>query len=466
MSATNKTYHERKIKNAVGWFFVGCIAFVALEVLLIYLGTLTFTHPELDWPSSLVIIGLGGMYLLRQMLLALFFKTPLAENYIPIDKNDNSHVYSIIEEITRKLKLSFPNGVYIAPGINAAVFCRPTMLSLLLKPKQELVIGKILLDILSEEELKVILYHEFGHYATDSLGKKIPVYVMSQFSKSFTSVRKMKKPGIWSNMVNSQVALFSYFAFWLCSIIDKHYKPLAQGEELAADDVAVDNMGADLLVRTLAKVSLLQHYFRYCQWIEGKYKFHLHDEKFVQILLFLCYNHKSGIRSIAPAIRQRIERHFVVDSRAPFSVDVTKPQPPIIPIVSALLKLYPKYEEARLRNKSVKLTFHLDHRKHKLPWVDGKYQIILDGRPIGNGNFIKGFDFNVRTSPGKHTVSVYGISGIIAVPYEFECNSGDNIWFDIDFKVHLRNGYYEIFVASSKIISKRNDRLRDGPLLI
>lgn len=455
MSVTNKTYHERKIKDAVGWFFVGCIAFVALEVLLIYLGSVTFTHPELDWPSSLVIIGLGGLYLLWQMLVALFFRTPLPENYKPIDKNDHWEVYDIIEEITQRLELPIPDGVYIAPGINAAVFCRPSMLSLLLKPKQELVIGELLLKILSKEELKVILYHEFGHYATGSLGKKTPIYVISQFSKSFTSVKKMKKPGIWSNMINSQVALFSYFAFWLCSIIDKHYKPLAQGEELDADDVAVDNIGAQMLVSTLVKVSLLQHYYRYCKWVEGRYRFHLHDEQFAQLLLFLCRNHKSGVRSISPAIRQRIERHFEVDRRLNIPAIEITPQLPNIPVISSLLKLHPKYEEARLRNKSVKLTFHLDHRKHKLPWVDGKYQILLDGKSVGNGNFIKGFDFNVRTSPGKHTVSVYGISGIIAVPYEFECNSGDNICFDMDFKVHLRNGYYEIFVSSSKKYFKK-----------
>lgn len=70
----DRTYHERMIKNAVGWFFVGCIAFVALEFLLIYLGSMTFTHPELDWPSSFIIIGLGGLYLLWQMLGAMFLK--------------------------------------------------------------------------------------------------------------------------------------------------------------------------------------------------------------------------------------------------------------------------------------------------------------------------------------------------------------------------------------------------------
>lgn len=467
MNMIDRTYHERMIKNAVGWFFVGCIAFVALEFLLIYLGTMTFTHPELDWPSSFIIIGLGGLYLLWQMLGAMFFKTPLPEHYKPMDNDNYPEVSAIIDEITARLNLPLPHAVYVAPGLNAAVFSRPNMLSMLINPKRELVIGEMLLNTLRTDEMKVILYHEFGHYASGSLGKKTPIYVISQFSKSFTSVKKMKKPGVWRNMINSQIDLFSYFAFWLCSIIDRHYKPLAQGEEQAADDVAVDNMGAGLLVSTLVKVSLLQHYFRYCQWVEGKYKLHFNDEQMTGILLYLCRNHNSGIRSISQVIRHRIDRHISDKIQFHITSDVIKQLSQNVPsIIPMLLKLHPKYEEARLRSKSVILYFHLDRKKHKLPWVEGKYQILLDGRPIGNGNFIKGFDFSIRTSPGKHVVSIYGISGIITVPYEFVCQSGDWLLFDMDFKVHLSNGYYEIFVASSKNISEKNDRLKDTPMLI
>lgn len=466
MTEFDRTYHERKIKNAVGWFFVGCIAFIALEFLLIYLGTMTFTHPELDWPSSFVIIGLGGLYLLWQMLVSMFFKTPLPETYKPIDKSKCTEVFDIIEEITTKLNLPRPEGVYTVSGIDAAVFCRPTMLSMLIKPKQEIVIGETLLDILSTDELRVILYHEFGHYVSGSLGKKTPIYVISQFSKSFTSVKKMKKPGVWSNMIHSQVALFSYFAFWLCSIIDRHYKPLAQGEELAADDVAVGNMGPELLVSTLVKVSLLQHYYRYLQWIDRKNMMRLSDLERSNILRSLCINHQVGIKSIPSAIRERIEKHMTIDAPVYETKGLAKQRAVPLSTLQMLLKVHSIYEKARLRSKSVILSFHLDRRKHKLPWLDGKYQILLDGKPIGNGNFIKGFDFSVRTSPGKHTVSVYGISGIIAIPYDFECKSGDRWLFDMDFKVHIRNGYYEIFVESSKIISREDDRLKEALMLI
>lgn len=454
MKATDKLYHERKIKNAAGWFFVGCIAFMSLEITMIYLGTKTFTHPELDWPSSVVAIGLGGLYLLWQMTVAMFFKTPLPETYHPIVPGEYPEIWAIIDEITSRLNVPAPQEVYIAPGINVAVFCRPTMLSMLIKPKQELVIGEMLTDMLTSDELRVILYHEFGHYASGALGKKTPVYVISQFSKSFTSIKKIRKLGVWRNMINSQVDLFSYFAFWLCSIIDRHYRPLAQGEELSADDIAVENMNAEILAQTLVKVSLLQHYLRYLQWISRKYGIKIKDSELPVLLLCLCLNHKCGVRSISPAIRQRIERLTVVDVTNNHSCPENNNK--FIgrnDILSALIDIHTRYEEYRVRSKSVKVTFHLDKRKHKLPWVEGKYQILLDGKSVGTGNFIKGFEFSVCTSPGKHTVSVYGITGIITVPYDFECRIGDYIYLDMDFKVHIRHGFYEIFVVSSKNIT-------------
>lgn len=466
MTEIDRSYHERKIKNAVGFFFVGCIAFIILEFWLIYLGVIKITHPESDWPSSFVVLGLGGLYLLWEMLVAIFFKTPLPEHYRLIEQNDYPRLFAIIHEITSKLNIALPHAVYVTSGLNAAVFCRPTMLSMLVKPRKELVIGEILLDVLTTEELRIVLYHEFGHYSSNSLGKKTPICIISQFSKSFISVKKMKKAGVWSNLINSQVALFSYFAFWLCSIIDCHYKPLAQDEELAADKVAVDNMGPETLVITLVKVSLLQHYYHYVKWVENKTNLHFQRVDLSKILLLLYLNHKGGTKSIPSAIRLRIERHMVDRKSIHIPNNVTSQPAALNSTLTYLLDIHQKYEKARLRSKSVVLTFHLDRKKHKLPWVEGKYQILLDGKPIGNGNFIKGFEFSVRTSPGKHVVSVYGISGIIAVPHKFECKSGDCHFFNMDFKVHLRNGYYEIFVASSKVILKKDDRFKDTGMLI
>ena len=309
MNDAQRIYHERKIKYAVGWFFAGCIVFVLLEVILIYIGAITLTHPEYDWSGSYIVMGLGGLYLLWKMTVAMFFKTPLPDSYHRMNFTKYNEVLQIIDEITTALDLSVPQGIYVAPGVNVAVFCRPTILSMLRKPKRELVIGEVLLETLSKDELRVILYHEFGHYVSGSLGKKTPIYVISQFSKSFTSIKNMRKPGgVWSNMINSQVDLFSYFAFWLCSIIDRHYKYLSQGEELSADDVAVENMNAEILAQTLVKVSLLRYYSQYIQWVSVNYKIKFRCSDIPSLLIGLCRNHHYGVKSMATSVRNRIER--------------------------------------------------------------------------------------------------------------------------------------------------------------
>lgn len=442
-------YHEKKIRNAVGWFVVGCFAFIVLEVAMIYVAVLTFTHPELDWPSSFVILGIGGLILLWQMMVAATFRTSLPERYMKIDCESKEKLIRIVDEITSKLKLRYPYKIYTTNGLDAAVFCRPTMLSVFNKPKQELVIGSIVLDTLTDDELRAVLYHEFGHYSSNSLNKKMPMYIVAQFSRSFTAIKQVEKPGVWKNMIQSQVALFSYFAFWICGNIDRHYAYISQNEEYNADDVAVHYMSKSVLCQTLVKMAVLQYNYRYMLWAirqlqPTNYKVTSSE------LLSLCRANTISSSAIPTNVKLRVNR-LLCNTTETITHKVVNP---IIdhpsPFVLKLVASHTQYVKALALRKSVQLTLHLDRRKHRLPLLEGKYKILLDGKPIADGNFIKGFDITAKIYPGKHTISVYAVSGIFPIPYEFECQRGDKLRLDMDFKVHIKNGYYDIFVASAK----------------
>lgn len=453
--------YEIKIRHAVGWFVVGCIACIVLEFVLIYLGFLAFSRPDLDWPSSFVLLGVAGIYLLWEMTISLRFKSDIPKSYEKMSGQDNHCLYERIDSVTARLGMPMPDAIYLSSGIEAAVFCRPTMLTLFSKPKRELVIGKILLQFLSLEELDAILYHEFGHYSSKSLDKKTPTYMVAQFAKSFTAIKKMRKQGVWSNMINSQIALFSYFSFWICSNIEKYYKKISQAEEYAADDVARQFAGDLLLAQTLVKVSIIQYNFKYLNWATHQLK--CNEEINVELFLgLLCrYNKLTVCQAISPKIKSRLSRldfcedEKVVSHRMLNNVHVEENQIHSVLLTRKLLKLHRYYAEALALNQSVSLKIHLDHRKHRLPIVEGKYQILLDGKPIGVGNFIKGYDINVRTSPGKHTIETYAVSGIQTIPFEFECEKGGQYLINMDYKVHLRNGYYDVFAFSAeKILMK------------
>lgn len=91
------------------------------------------------------------------------------------------------------------------------------------------------------------------------------------------------------------------------------------------------------------------------------------------------------------------------------------------------------------------MEIHLDKRKHKFPYFDGTYKLLLDGKEIGTGNFIKGYTIKRKTSPGKHKLTVYAPSGIISTPFEFEVEQYKSYKIEMDYKLYAQDGIYDVF---------------------
>ena len=62
-----------------------------------------------------------------------------------------------------------PHRVFLTPDVNAAVFYRESLLSLLLPTSKNLVIGLGLVNQLNLSEFKAVLAHEFGHFSQNSM---------------------------------------------------------------------------------------------------------------------------------------------------------------------------------------------------------------------------------------------------------------------------------------------------------
>lgn len=65
--------------------------------------------------------------------------------------------------------------------------------------------------------------------------------------------------------------------------------------------------------------------------------------------------------------------------------------------------------------------------------------------PIGNGNFIKGYTLKRKTSPGKHTISVWAPTGIISTTFEFEVYQDKRYRIEMDYILHKKDGIYDVF---------------------
>ena len=88
--------------------------------------------------------------------------------------------------------------------------------------------------------------------------------------------------------------------------------------------------------------------------------------------------------------------------------------------------------------------------------MESIYEILLDGRTIGAGNFRAGYNLKYRTAPGAHTLSFYSPAGIKAIPLYFTAESGVIYRLNIDYELEKKNGIYDIFVSDFEKYSAEN----------
>lgn len=442
--------YTRKIRNKVRQFWMWCVLAVCFAVGSVYLCIARFMHPSWEIPSSIVLFAIGGIWLLIDMLDAASFRTPLPPGYREPTPGEEERLGALIAGITATAGLRRPSRLHIGSGIEAGLFCRPNILSVLRRPHYELVIGEMLLNILSDEELTTVLYHEFGHYLKGSLEKKTPCYVVAQFCRSFITVGKMEKPGVLKNAVKSQKALFQTIASHMCLRIESYYRRLSLEEEYAADNVAVEQMGAPMLGRTLVKVTVIDSLYRYyLNMVDTEPGCQVRNDDLVWLLTRLADSVKCDIKCLPRQIVKRLSRiGWTGDEvHAPITIGTGTPEPHTVGTLMRLRRNYPRYAAALALRKSVKVRISLEPRSHRLPLVDGYYQVVMDGRAVGIGNYRKGYVMDVRTSPGSHTVEAYALTGVTTEPLVMKCEPGESWEVEMDYRVSLISGYYHVYGA-------------------
>ncbi|MEK7571706.1 MAG: zinc metalloprotease HtpX [Patescibacteria group bacterium] len=122
-----------------------------LSVLLIWMGGLFGGRSGVIMAFGLAMLMNGGMY---------FFSDKLAlsmNGAKPMSRAQHPELYTMIEELTKKMKLPMPK-LYITPSPQANAFATGR------DPKHASVaVTEGILKILSKEELRAVLAHEMGH---------------------------------------------------------------------------------------------------------------------------------------------------------------------------------------------------------------------------------------------------------------------------------------------------------------
>lgn len=461
---------KQNISRSVMIYIIGCCCFVLIALISIWFGYyLIRYHNDHELPLQLIVISLAGGVLLWEILKAMHFKTDMPSGFRLIAFNDYPELFRIINEVTDRLHLSPIKRVYVSPDAAAAVIIQPKIRNLISDPERNLVIGLGFLTQMDDDEIRAVLYHEFGHYVQTGMKSSLSVYVAGQFSRSFVSIKEKKKENTWQQQLKLQLLMFTYFTIWFCDRINRSYSKLAKQMEYEADDIAIKYVGAGTFQRALIHAACIRYNFEVLQWGLRQLQDNNIQVDNIYIALHLVEKYSRPSRKLlSDEIVRRLERIGQLDYQATGSQHTGKVRKCIMQNLPALndsgrvcsavhfakwlREGFIIYSRQRELDNAVLLEIHLDKKRHKLPLVDATYKILLDGREIGKGNFIRGYTLRKRTSPGKHVITVYAPSGIISTPFEFMVEADNEYRIEMDYKVHFKDGIYDVFGEKISII--------------
>lgn len=233
--------------------------------------------------------------------------------------------------------------------------------------------------------------------------------------------------------------------------------------EYDADDVAVKHVGASTLQRALLHAACIRYNYDVVQWgMQQLQSQNIQVDNQYLALSFVGNYSRPARRLLSEEVVKRVERlgklepsnaiasRNILQSALSLNEDSGDARQlcPALQFAQWLRQGFAIYTQQRLLDTSVELEIHLDKKKHKLPYFDGSYKLLLDKKEIGTGNFIKGYTLRCKTSPGKHKLTAYAPSGIISTPFEFEVEQDKSYHIKMDYKLHAKDGIYDVFGES------------------
>ena len=243
--------------------------------------TIRFLIPTLlvmpkGYISILIIVGWAGLCCFG-LMFALFLIKPLfsfqksnaADNAIEVEKTDCPMLFEAIEDIVRNTGNKMPKHVYLSAEVNACVFFDSSFWSILFPVRKNLKIGLGLFEHLSQDEVKSIIAHEFGHFGQNSMKVGSSVYVVNQVLYNLTYSHDFWDELLekWRTSSSSTFAFFgaitAIFSNWVRHMnismyryVERSYLQLARQMELDADTVSYNYIGSETFVSAICKTEV------------------------------------------------------------------------------------------------------------------------------------------------------------------------------------------------------------------
>lgn len=269
LSAPSAAYKRQAVLSVLG-----LVAFLGLYLLVTWwLGHLVWrgVHDAfLAGGAALWSLALAvpAAFLFVVMIKGLFAvrRIPLA-HLQELDPEAEPELVTFVHRVADETGAPRPARVYLSDRVNAAVFYDTGLWNLILPTRKNLEIGLGLVNVLSLDEFKAVIAHEFGHFAQRSMGIGSWVYLAQQLVGDLISRRdaldRFLEGLSYFDLRVAWIGWIMRLIVWaLRSIMDQAFRvvillnrALSRQMELQADLVSVRVSGSDSLCHALHRLS-------------------------------------------------------------------------------------------------------------------------------------------------------------------------------------------------------------------
>ena len=229
-----------------------CIALV-LSVGLIGLAIFSKNPLLIKAMIKLVWIPLGLAYFIFKAMW-IRFTPPQGHN---LKHNEAPQLFAEVEQIRKALRAQRIHRIIITPELNAAVAQIPR-LGMLGWPRNYLVLGLPLLNMLSVEELRAVIAHEFGHLSKSHARFGNWIYRIRQVWYLLLSRLEQDRSAL--------AGIFTRFFDWYAPYFNAYSFVLARANEYEADHESARITSAPIAAAALTKVYTLADYMDNTYW--------------------------------------------------------------------------------------------------------------------------------------------------------------------------------------------------------
>ncbi|MFV0218941.1 M48 family metalloprotease [Empedobacter falsenii] len=278
----SETYKKAQKKSAV-WIalFLITLFFSTILSIIIFIicvcGGIAIVIAKPMWITiflGLGLLALGGLivYYNIKFILNIFKKT--ATNGIEIFETDQPELFKLIKATADKVGTKHPKKVFIIDDVNAYVSYSNNLQSLVFPTRKNLSIGVGLLHGISQNELKGIIAHEFGHFSQKSMTIGSHVGNATKIMEDILYSNQTLKFDVDNlDQINGIVGFISMGAVAYNKMIESilkiihkklefNYLKLSREMEFHADQIATNVVGIETMSKPLLRIELYQFVYQ------------------------------------------------------------------------------------------------------------------------------------------------------------------------------------------------------------